>query len=209
MTEGSDGNEFLNKFLHLATSLRKRPDELKDEFYDRLPQRYKLALNQEVEDEDVSWREFQRRFLRQAGVLASLVQEERGARSGRAKTAPTTRVSSTPSGSTTKRATTPADPQFAMETIDGKRRFKNPHIRELAREGRCFTCEEKGHSAKECTKAAGDAARVSAVKTPRMSGALKASRPAKAAKVKREESPEPRHVEFVEEASSDSDNSEN
>jgi hypothetical protein len=154
LEEGANGQEFLKEFLLLTVSLKTPREDLKDELWRRIPTRLRALMARDYNDDTCDWALYQKIFLQQSEVFNAVLAEEK---SRQPRTPTKDRPSNTTArlkpSSTTPFRRTPNDPRLELEiNSDGKRWFKNPKIRELAREGKCFECQETGHSLKECPK---------------------------------------------------------
>jgi hypothetical protein len=152
--EGANGQEFLKEFLLLTVSLKTPREDFKDELWRRIPTRLRALMARDHNDDTCDWTLYQKIFLQQSEIFNAVLAEERSRQPRTpAKDRPSSNTARPKPSSTTPSRRTSTDPRFELETnADGKRWFKDPKIRELAREGKCFECHETGHSLRECPK---------------------------------------------------------
>jgi hypothetical protein len=172
MQPGADASAFRNDFVRLAGMVNKPKTEWKREFYRKLTTSLQSAVAREYLDNAVDFR----KLADQAIQIAQIHKRVNAARTA-AKTATTqpggntrrTTSSTTTSTTTTPNpARTPAAfrPRFPQGGRAPRARIPVDKLKKLIEEGRCFTCEQQGHTSSECpnkNNSADRAARIQAI----------------------------------------------
>jgi hypothetical protein len=142
MKPKDDFNDFLAEFVRLAEESRQPQDFRQRTLYDKLPNMLQSQMMQVVDDPDVDFDKFVHLCQRTAHNI-TLQQKNRDTR--RAAT-------STPSGQTPTKTTLTAK-TMKNESPTTRSKLMNADKRAaLMKEGRCFTCEEKGHVTRDCPR---------------------------------------------------------
>jgi hypothetical protein len=134
---------FRNSFVRLAGLTRKPKDTWKSEFKRKLTPYLQTALARDYRDKRCAFDEF-------AQLAADIANTQRQAEKRQQKDAKPSGTGTRPGG-TGRSENRPA----ATKTIaqKGQGTFQRPtgaEAAQLAREGRCFLCREKGHMASTC-----------------------------------------------------------
>lgn len=147
-TNGS-WRSFYVKFLATANDAKIPKRDWKEELYDKVPMEMKRTVATQRFAEEVSFDV----FAAALGDIAAV--EEAHAKtikkdSKRTSKSQTGRNNSATSGKKdTDKSTTPTS-KYSKTKTDGMWTFKDPEIRKLAEEGKCFKCKKSGHTHQEC-----------------------------------------------------------
>ena len=150
-----DEAEFHGEFVRLATEAGLALDEWKDRLEGKLSFRIRSATARAFNNDAVTFDEYVQEVSEQAYLVEQQVAKEKS-NTPKAYGRPNTQRSST-TASTSKKTAGRA-PRYEQETLaNGTRRFKDPKIRKLAAEGKCFVCEKTGHNWYDCPRKDGAA----------------------------------------------------
>jgi uncharacterized coiled-coil protein SlyX len=174
MEPGDDFTKFRNTFVRLAGECRKPRSDWKEEFHRKMLPSMMDKLAREAIDDNVDFEA----YARVAGQLALNYEQTQKAKKKKDKSV----QASTSSGNTGKSKKSYKDKgnpksdntSKATSTANTRPKLTDEEVKQLAREGRCFTCKEKGHIGAECPKRKADReARIAAIAAKYTSSASK------------------------------------
>lgn len=159
MKPGDDYMEFRNKFVRLAGACHVPKKDWKQQFKRRLLNSIATALTRDYLDPTVSFEEYVRLG---AEMAQSYKQQQRRWQVTEAKDKKTDKPSGRTGRRTNHQSTAGTGNATSQATATGTvrtgGRLTNEEAKQLALEGRCFSCKEKGHVSSTCPKRATDRA---------------------------------------------------
>jgi hypothetical protein len=172
MQPGTDASAFRNDFVRLAGMVNKPKTEWKREFYRKLTTSLQSAVAREYLDDTIDFRKLadqaiqiaqihKRANATRAAAKTTTAQPGGGARRPTPSTTPSTTTASNPA-----RAPATFKPRFQQGSRAPRARIPVDKLKKLIEEGRCFTCEQQGHTSSECpnkNNSADRAARIQAI----------------------------------------------
>ena len=160
MEPGNDFTTFRNAFVRLAGECRRPRDEWKEEFHRRMLPSMMDKLAREVVDDKVGFEE----YARVAAQLALNYEQTQKSKKKREKTGTSTATSDGKGKRSKLDKDRRTDAAASTSNTKITTKLSENEIKQLAREGRCFNCKEKGHIGVDCPKKKTDReARIAAI----------------------------------------------